>query len=594
MRSKIVHVLAAVLLAAAAQAAPPSVLPFAEVRAGMKGTGKTVFQAGRVESFDVEILGTLPNIGPDQNLILARLSGGPLAETGVIAGMSGSPVFVDGKLVGAVAYSWGFAKEAIAGITPIEEMLAAGRREDRPSDRRRASAPPGPASLEALRAPERAAAFVESALGGRLRRASGSLPLPLPLAVAGIGDAGIARIGGSLEAAGFALTQSGSPSAPGPERPFEPGSAVGVKLVRGDVDMTATGTVTWVDGDRVYAFGHPLFGLGNIDLPLTGARVEALLPSLEHSVKFAVPLAESGAFRQDRASAIVGRTGAKARMIPVRLQLADGGGVRKTYAFDVADDPLLSPLLLYSAVNGVLANVERTFGSLTLRMKPGSAIQIEGADSVELDNVFSGPSASSFATGLSAYVLYLLMNNEWSSPRVTGVNLILDYEPEPRTATIRRVGVDRVRVRAGESVTASIFLVPYRGTESVLTRSIRIPPETPPGRLLLQIGDASSVSRAESPDDPLFPRDLDQLIRLINRLRRNDRVYVVGSRPDTGVFIAGARLTNLPPSVAGILSRPRTQGNFATLTQRGVLEDEIPTEYAVDGFARLQLEVEAP
>lgn len=579
---------------ASAFAAPPPILPFGEVRAGMKGTGRTVFQGGRVETFDVEILGTIPNIAPDQNLILARCGGGPLAQTGILAGMSGSPVFIDGKLIGAVAYSWGFSKEPIAGITPIEEMLAIGKREDRPVERRRTGGGLERSAVETLRSPDRIEAFFSNVLPGRLARPASALPVAVPISVAGLGAEGIARVGPKLGSAGFVLLQSGAGRADaGPRPALEPGSAVGVKLVRGDVDITATGTVTWVDGDRLYAFGHPLYGLGAVDLPLTAAKVEALLPSLERSSKIAVPLSEMGSFRQDRSSGIVGRLGADARMIPVRLQLTDGAGTQKTYAFDVADDPLLAPLLLYVSVNGILANVERTFGSLTLRLREGSAIQVDGSDPVEIDNLFSGPDAASGATGLSAYVLYLLMNNEWTPPRVSGINLILDYQAEPRTGTIRRVGVDRVRAHAGDTLTATVFLDPYRGAEQVLTRSFRIPPETPPGRLLLQFGDASSVSRAESADDPVFPRDLDQLIRLINRLRRNDRVYIVASRPDNGVFMGGARLPNPPPSAASVLSRPRSQGNFTSLPQRGVLEDEIATDVAVDGFARLQIEVEA-
>jgi hypothetical protein len=375
---------------------------------------------------------------------------------------------------------------------------------------------------------------------------------------------------------------------------LQPGSAVGVKLVRGDVDMTATGTVTWVEGDALYAFGHPLYGLGEVDLPLTAARVETLLASLDQSAKIAVPLQEAGAFRQDRASALFGRLGATPSMLPVRLQMTDGSGDRRSYAFDLVDDPLLSPLLLYAAMNGILGTIERTFGSATVRLGEGSVIKVDGSNDVRLDNLFAGDGATNDASGLSAFLLYLVMNNEWTTPHVSGINLILDYDREPRTAAVRRVTLDRYRLKAGTSVTARVFLTPYRGAERVVTREIEIPEETPAGPLTLQFGDAAAMSRAEDVDGPIVPRSLAQLVALVNRLKRNDRVYVVAARGDNGVFLGGARLPNLPPAVASILTRPRSFGNFTFVPERGVLEDDIPVDGAVAGFVRLSLEVIAP
>jgi hypothetical protein len=358
--------------------------------------------------------------------------------------------------------------------------------------------------------------------------------------------------------------------------------------------MTATGTVTWVEGDALYAFGHPLYGLGDVDLPLTAARVETLLPSVEQSAKIAVPLAEAGAFRQDRSAAIYGKLGVTASMLPVRLQMTDASGERRRYAFDVVDDPLLGPLLLYASMNGILGTIERTFGTATVRLREGSVIKVDGSNDVRLDNVFAGDGATSDASGLSAFLLYIIMNNEWSAPKVAGINLILDYEREPKSATLRRVTLDRYRVKAGASLTARVVLAPFRGAERVVTREIQIPEETPSGPLTLQFGDADAMNRAEDVDGPISPRSLPQLVALVNRLKRNDRVYVVASRADNGVFLGGSRLPNLPPGVASILTRPRSYGNFTFVPQRGVLEDEIPVDGAVEGFVRVTIDVEDP
>ena len=582
------------LLPSPAGAAAPSILPFSEVRAGMKGTGKTVFAGTAVEEFQVEIIGTLRNIGPGQDLILGRLSGGPLAHTGVLAGMSGSPVFVDGKLIGAVAYSWGFLKEPIAGITPIEEMLAAAARGEGAADPPKSGAPLDRAALSRLRSPDAVAAFFPDGILARLPRPGAAAPISVPVSVAGIGAGGLDRISPLFGRLGFAPMQGGGAGhSPDPSPALVPGSAVGIKLCRGDLDITATGTVTWVDGDRVMAFGHPFYGLGPVDMPLTGARAEALLPSLQESARMATPLSEIGAFRQDRVSGIFGKLGATPHMIPVRMQLRSRGGPAETFSFDMASDPLLAPLILYAGLNGILASKERVVGSVTLRLAEGSVIKLDGVGDVEIDNLYAGPQASYYATGIPAYILYLLLNNDWAPPKVSGINLILDYDLEPHVARIQRVGVDRYRVRPGDKVEVSVVVVPYRGAEQVLKREFEIPPETPPGRLQLFVGDGSNLSRAEGGDADIMPRDLAQLVKLINQLRRNDRVYVLGIREDAGVVLGGERLPSLPPSALSILLRPKSQGNLAVVQRRALIEEEILAEYSVEGMARVQLEVEA-
>ncbi len=574
-----------------AAAAVPT-LSFEDVRSGMLGTGRTVFHGSEIETFDVEILGKLPNIGPDRNLILARLTGGPLATTGVLAGMSGSPITIDGKLVGAVAYAWGFATEAIAGVTPIEEMLAIADLDD-VEVRRSGSLAPTIGELRRLPSARRLESFFSDLRAQLL--SSTTLPLAIPLSVSGIDSRELQRAVPELGRAGFVVQQSGGGADPAEAaEPLQPGSAVGLKLVRGDVDMTATGTVTWVDDDRVLAFGHPLFGLGSVDLPLTGARVEALVPSARQSMRMTRALAEVGALRQDRAAGVFGRIGARPRMIPVRLQLAGAGLGEHRFSFDVADDPLLSPLLLYVSLNGILASKARVFGGATVRLREGSVIKMVGTDDVALDNLYAGPAAVDYGTGITAYILHLLMNNTWSRPQIAGVNLLFDYEEVPRIARIRRATLDRYRVAPGEAVEVAVLLSPYRGPDRLLTREIVVPPETLPGTISITIGSALAVRHDEEHDVPQLPRDLDQLIRLINQLRHNDRIYILASGEDSGVLLGGNRMPNLPPSVARVLTRPRGAGNVTSIPRRVIFEEVIATDYAVEGSVRVQLEVMAP
>lgn len=584
-----------VLAASTAVAAPPPILPFEDVRPGMTGIGRTVFEGEAVVEFDVEILATLADVGPDQDLILARCSGGPLADTRVLSGMSGSPVFVDGKLVGAVAYSWGFATEPIAGITPIEEMLRVSQRIGSPPRARAGSPTPRRAALEPLTEPERLDAFFRD----RWTALAASIPegarTAVPIAVAGLPSPGFARVAPWLRDVGFVPLQGPSGgAADAPPAKLEPGSPVGVQLVRGDIAMTATGTVTWVDGDRVLAFGHPLFGLGDVSLPMTGARVDVLMPSLLQSSRVATPTGEVGALRQDRTAAIAGQIGARPSMIPVRVQYRGGAAAARSYRFDVADDPLLAPLLVYASLNGILANRDRGFGNATVRVAEGSVIKMAEHEDVAVHNLYAGPMALSYATGTTAYILHLLMNNVWSRPGIDGINLILEFEDAPRSARVARVTLDRYRARPGDDVEVTVVLDGYRGEATTVRQVVTIPPDTPAGPLTLLVGGALAVSRPEPGQEPLLPADLDQFVWLVNRLRRNDRVFVVGTREDDGLFLGGARLPNLPPSAASILTRPATRGLVTRVRERGVLETEIPTPFAVEGLARIELRVVAP
>jgi hypothetical protein len=310
-------------------------------------------------------------------------------------------------------------------------------------------------------------------------------------------------------------------------------------------------------------------------------------------MRMASPLAEVGSLAEDRSAAVFGVLGERPRMIPVRLRLTRAGKDESTFAFDVADDPLLGPLLLYAAVDAVLASTERTEGNVTLRLLEGSTIRTADHPDVDLENVFTGASAPYHATATSAFILYLLMNNDRVPPRIEGVNLLVDYDDTPQSARVRRVTLDRYRAHPGDTVSATIVLSPFRGRDRVLTQELAIPPETEPGTMVLHVGDGFAASRAEAGDAPLVPTELSQLIGLINRVPRNDRVYVVALRDDAGVSLGGARLPNLPPSAATMLTRPRSRGNFALVAQRSVLEQSIPVEFEVEGVARVQIEVEA-
>jgi hypothetical protein len=591
------------LLAAVAAgriAAAQEILPFSEVKTGMTGVGRTVFRGTAIEEFGVEVIGTLSNVAPQRNLILVRLSGGPLATTGVMSGMSGSPVYIGDRLVGAVAYTWGFAKEPLAGVTPIQEMLSIERKESPADDSRAGLFPPpggGAAGLSLLRDPARLpahfAGYFPSA--SRASAASPMHPIGAPLVFSGFPGGAIDLLRAPLAAAGLVPVQGGSRgrgTGAGADG-VVPGAGVGIGLVRGDVEIAAICTVTHREDDRVLACGHPLLNLGPTEYVMTTASVEGVFPSLNESFKFAIAGEDVGVFRQDRTAGVFGYLRRKPRMIPVRVELQPERGPSRRFAFDVVDDPFLAPFLLYASLNGVLSSEERDYGEVSLSYRAGSTIRVAGEEEIALRNLFSGDMARLYASGTVAYLVQLLLNSEYRPVQIEGINLILGHEERRRTARLERAWLSRDRARAGETVRLSATIRPFRGPEVTRHVDIAIPREVPPGPLYLQVGDGVALARAErEEEDDFVPRDLGQLIWLINHLRRSNTIYAVLTRGDNGILFQGERLPNLPPSIARVMVRPQTRSNYLRLWYRGVAEESIETDYALEGYRLLPIEVE--
>jgi hypothetical protein len=591
-------------------------IAFVDVMPGMTGHGLTVFSGSRIEPFEVEIIGKLANIAPRRSVIIARLSGGPLAETGVLQGMSGSPVYLeDGRLVGAVAYSWGFSKEPICGITPIGEMLDLLTRSAPPGSRAAGAGTPerapraAPASIERLAYPARVGDFLRDRLSGiaGASPAAGLTPLPIPLGIAlgGRGAAGreLDSWKGALSSLGFSAVPSGSAAArPAPgsgaassdEAPLEPGDAMGVRLIHGDVEMAAVGTVTWVRGEDFLAMGHNFLMLGPTALPATRAEVFGFLPSLESSFKLATATAPMGTITQDRFGGIAGKLGASPSVVPVKVSIASDRNRSSTFSFEIVDDPLLTPILMHLSFLQIFSTAEKGAGEITLSIRKGSQIRMEGDLIVNLENMYSGEQSELIASATVAYMTYLLMNNPDREARLLGVDLDLEYDDSINTAVIERIWTEREKVSPGETVPLYVSVKPYRGDGFTEVVPLEIPEEAPEGKAILQVGDAITLSRMEfeASGISLQPRDLEQLVFLLNRLRTNNKIYATLIRPDNGLFIAGERLPNLPPSLSTVIADPDGEGtNAARLRFRGILESERATAYALRGYQKAILEI---
>jgi len=600
----------AVGLCVAALRAQTTYLSLDQVRPGMVGIGRTVFSGTRLEDFKVHILGVMRNvIGPKRNLILAKLEGGPLAKTGVIAGMSGSPVYVDGKLIGAVSYSLGqFSTEPIAGITPIDEMIDATMMPaaSRATQPVAVSLRPTPRELLELWARDlgRSMSFVEHASealvlsgpAGDLTRMGAMLrPIAVPMIATGFDWSVFDPMSSTLSAAGFVPMSSSQAQGPPPVAMtgrLQPGDAVGVGLMTGDFELGATGTVTHVDGDRVYAFGHPLYNLGPTEFPMTRAQVQVILPSLMASSKLASFGEVIGTAQQDRATAIAGRLGAAPPMIPVTITLNSDRTPSRTFNFGVVRDFTFTPLLTYLSVANVLTSYERAVGPASFSIRGSASIRSEG--DLAFEDIFSGDQSVSGAAAYVAGPLTALVKNSTEHVEVERIALTIEASEQQRAARIERVWLDAASPRAGQNATVNVALRSARGQEIVRQVPIQIPANLT-GSLQLTVADAIRTAA----DDRRATRGADmqrvsQLMRTFNRARRNNRIYVRLTSSDAGAIVNGEPMAGLLPSVLAVIEADRNSGTVGSLRTMTRGEWELALDFAVTGSRQLTLTLDQP
>jgi hypothetical protein len=594
--------LAAVLLAAVlAVDAATITMPLSQVKPGMKGRGRSVFQGRTVEDFDVEVLGVMENASaPKRSIILARLKGRGLEATGVIAGMSGSPVYIDGKLIGAVASGFSFSKEAIAGITPIDEMLAVGKS---PEEAPKAGTALPVVIREDTRQEELSGTYLKmlTTVAGEPRSAQAFAPLELPLVFSGFSAAAFERARSFFSPLGFLAVQGGTGAqAKPPGAPAEPtlseGDAVGVQLIGGDLDVSAVGTVTYVDGNRILAFGHPVYNLGKVDYAMTRANVITVMPSLESSFKLATTGPVIGRFNQDRSAGAAGEVGVMPHLIPLNITLQTGPGTKKDFKLKLISDKFMTPALINMAVSGLMTSEQRSYGDIALDFNADVFLD-QGGLSVHLEDIFSGsydnPPVS--LSGLLAAVVHFLMNNEFKEVGIYRIDLTVRALEETRQATLVKVLLDKYEVSPGETMQLKAF---YRTNkdEALVEEVTILAPGLPAGsEFQVLVGDAASMQqleRAQYHIQEYVPRSLDQLVRLLSNLRKNNRIYfrLMASKP--GLFLKGEELPNLPPTLKTMFASPRASAAGPTEITRSTLSEyQLPIPYVFKGGAAIPVRI---
>jgi hypothetical protein len=587
------------------QASPP-IFPLSDVRPGLKGVGRTIFEGDKIVEFQVEILGVLKNaLAPQRDLILARLSGGPLATTGVISGMSGSPVYVDGKLMGAVSRSFPLSKDAIAGITPIEEML---------------SVVPSPSASKAHWSPNESFRIANVAGGspdlGRVivneDAAPNLSPLPearettsfssllLPLRFGGFANAAVDLFTPQLRRLGLEPVQGGVISGSAQNTPpsptdLEPGSMISLMLVRGDLDLNIDCTVTLRQGNNLYACGHQVLAEGPAQFPFAPAHVIVTVPSIAASFKVDAPGAVVGTIQQDRFDAIYGRVGEKTPpMIPVHVHLDSTLNRKSDYNFEMIEEPFLSPLLLNLAVTSALTVTERSIGNSTLNVK--AKIRLVGGQSVDLEDVLSGEVGTANMVGATvAAPLAMLMSSGFPDLKVQDIDLSIDSVDEKRSATLEQVWSTKSEVRPGDHLEVTALLrLPWGAT---LTEKIPVdvPASVTDKMLQLVVGGGSSINALEFRFSALggTPRDLQQLVRALNRMRRNNRVYALLMAPQRSFVMQGDEYPSPPPSLVQTFMADSAAASSVIFSGTSVVGDfeTKTTPYAIHGQKTLILKV---
>ncbi len=600
--SNVRRVLAVILLLGAAGAfasAQSSILPVDQVKAGMTGKGRTVFEGSRIEEFDADILGVLTNNSPKRSVIIARLRGKVLETAGVIAGMSGSPVYVDGRMIGAVAFSFPYAKEAIAGITPIGEMMAIPTDKGPAPEGRSAPNIPFTPSLslgrlleiqkDALSAPE---SF--SAQGQAL------VPLKIPLMFGGFSSRAIDAATPFFSRLGFQPVKGGGGGQAAektlvPDLTLREGDPVTVQLVDGDLDLSAVGTVTYVNGNDVLAFGHPLYNLGPVDYGMAKAKIITVVPTLDNSFKLAATGAPVGAFTQDRSSGARGEIGRAPKFVPLNIRMLGAGGAVREFKLKLANDKILTPVLVNMSLLTLLGAEVRAVDDLTLEMQ--SDIYLDNGADIKLENMFSGnfDAAVQDVAGLMTAAVFFLTSNEFKAVGIHRIDLSLRASEQLRFGSLERVWLDAYEAGPGETINVKVYVRTFRGETLHEDVPLTVPSLPAGTEFQLVVGDAAAMQAIEVGQyraTGVVPRNLDQVVRLLGNLRKNNRIYFKVIAPKPGLFLRGEEMPSLPPAMKSLFASPRAASSSPTeITMSTLGEFQVQVPFLFKGSASIPIRI---
>jgi hypothetical protein len=576
----------------------PQIIAVSQIHAGMRGVAYTVFEGVKPEAMEVEVLGVLHNVnGPKGDIILVRLHGQKVEYTGVVAGMSGSPVYLDGKLAGALAFRIGeFSKEPIAGVTPIADMLEISALDRSPAEETSAVKPSITPVAGKTAAPGENSLLPGSAQDSEGRDFANYLkPIETPLVFNGFSEQAIHLFAGQFASAGIVpVMGAGSVSDDKQPEPLEAGSAVSAVLVRGDMDIEATCSVTYVDAQRLLACGHPLLQFGSVDLPMNKAEVLATLASPLNAFKIVNTTEPVGTFVQDRHTGIMGVFDRQPEMIPVTLSIHSSTGV-KQFHYEVLNNPKLTPVALMVTVFNALHGVNEFGEEITYRL--AGSIGVKGFPEVTMRNMFA-PAENGQPAAMQAAISLgerfgRIYDNPYNAPAIAGVNLDFDLVRERRWARLESARTDVTEARPGDNITLETVLAPYRGERIVRQIPVKIPTSASKGTLRILVSDGETLDRIGHAN-PAFGRKLDlaSTIAVLNKEHSNNRLYVSLLEADPEARVGDKVMPTLPISIMNVMDGMRGNQEMVVSGESNVDETATaPLDYVVSGVQLLTITV---
>ncbi len=584
--SSVLLLVAFVSTAALGAAATPPTMPVDDLRPGMRGVAYTVFEGVRPEKMEVEVLGVLKNvIGPRKHVIVVRLHGEKAEFTGVVAGMSGSPVYIDGKLVGALAYKIGlFSKQPVGGITPIADMLEISEQDATPEPTTHVARAPaaGPTEVAGPGLSAQEAEMYRQHLQ----------PIEAPLVFAGFREETVKRFAPYFAEAGVVPVMGAGSVAEEPQpEALEPGSGVSMVLIRGDLNIAAGCTVTLVEADRLLACGHPLLHFGRVDMPITKSRVLTTVASEMASFKIMQATETVGALVQDRQTGVLGRLGRSAEMVPVNVSLKNAGQT-KSYKFEVLNHARITPVAVMATVFNALRGANEYGEDVSFRMN--GALRVEGYPAVTMQDIFAPGDGQPTAFGIAITLgqrFTRIYNNPWAGARIQGLDLEFDVLPERRWARLETARTDVVEARPGDSIVIEAVLQPYRGERILRQIPVRIPASAPRGPLRILVSDGDTLDRMRNLNPLGRPLDLASTIASLNKERPNHRLYVSVLQARPQALVEDKVMPALPLSVINIMNGLRGTRDMVVMSESSVDESSTALDYAVTGSQVLSVMV---
>jgi len=581
-----------------------------EIKPGMKGIGYTVFENNKIESFGVEVLEVVYNYFPSRSVIIVKLIGDRVEHTGVASGMSGSPIYINNKLVGALAFRFGnFMKDPIAGVTPIHEMLKIFEKEKlRKIETADRSLPGRVNNTKNFSNRNGARRFdlitlLKSKISSQFENFQ---PIKMPLIISGLQPQIYEKLAPELIQTNFELLPGGKVARRAQTNfnvSLKPGEAVSSALIHGDFDISAMGTVTYRDGKKILAFGHPLFDSGPVNLPMAKSSVITTLSSMYASNKFGTTTDIIGTIRQDRSTGIMGVLGEMPSMIPVAISFSSPIFKEKQFHLNLVNDPSnysILPVFFWISLVNIIESVRLANSDYALQLN--GKIEIDGYDNVVLSNLYAGGQQGFFSgkgTDISeaaydiAMTLRELLINKFQITKIKQIELHFRVIPGQKTAMIEKVFFNKNRIKPGDTLSVFIQLKPYHREIIELQKQIIIPETIEGKRLILAVGGGAQIMSWERKVGIIrsSPQNFIDLIRILNQSRKNNEIILQLKMKDQGGVIHGKDFPTLPPSILDVLNQKKADKSYQPVKEKILKEWNIITDFSIQGGRLFKLRV---